>query len=68
MFYRGGGSFFFYHIRGKNVKNRLFFTVFTGRFLFQYHNIRDQNGKINCCSFCTVLIEGGKRVYVFFSF
>ena len=64
----GGRSFFFYHIRGKNGKNRFFFTVFTGgRFLFQYH-IRDQNGKINCCSFCTVLIEGGKRVYVFVFF
>ena len=45
-----------------------FFTIFTrGRFLFQYH-IRDQNGKINVCSFCTVLIEGGKRVCVFFTF
>ena len=58
--------FFFYHIRGKNGKNRFVFTVFSGgRFLFQYH-IRDQNDKINLCSFCTDWIEGGKRVYVFF--
>ena len=68
-FSQGGTALFLLpYIRGKNGKNRFCLTVFTGgRFLFQYH-IRDQNGKINCCSFCTVLIEGGKRVYVSFQF
>ena len=47
-FLPGGRPFFFYHIRGKNGKDRngCFFTVLIGGRLFQYH-IRSKNGKKN---------------------